>query len=291
MPKKLWLPALALLAGALSCKAPKGDGDVRGDYAITYDDSLTITVDIDGVVQTKTAKMGDVLDFGTYQGQPLTLDLAQFCARTDVACPSKVFWSKVGVDEVDPDAAAYLHTIQVVDDQTPSLPLGQLAPSLGGVSYHPNQGEDDFVVGLGASAGSAGDCAALSVSLATGRFSHAGESVSTQTVGRDDQGRSCDLATGGATCHPTQVTMVTAPDGAEVDGIKNGQITLGWLGACVFGKTFAVAAAVTISTGFSGTRTGDFDAPAYQSAPAPILDGGLDALPPAHDGGSNVDLD
>ena len=61
--------------------------DVRGNYALTYDDTVTLKLDVGGGTRTVTTQgYGGIADFGTVNGQPLTLNLAEFCARPEVAC-------------------------------------------------------------------------------------------------------------------------------------------------------------------------------------------------------------
>ena len=151
--------------------------DVRGNYTLTYDDALKLQLSIGGAVREATATgWGDVVDFGVYNGQPVKLNLAEFCARPEVKCPSEQFWPRISVDQPEllksPSAVQPLH---VIDDTTHTLPAGQKASSLGGLVNH--QDVDRFVVGLGVEGASQSACAALAVSFALGRFTRQGESV------------------------------------------------------------------------------------------------------------------
>ena len=279
--------ALAAVAVFVRCvPAPTSgqpsDWDVRGNYALSYDDQLHLKLDLAGAVREATASgYGKVVDFGTYQGQPLTLDLTAFCAKPEVVCPSESLWTKVAIDEQDVGKAVDLHVLQVVDDEKRDLPAGEKAPVLGGLVSHEQQ--DRFLVGLGASGGASGNCGALGISLAGGRFTHAGESLKTTTEFRTPSGKACDpdagvpdtgaalSGDGGALgdaaaapepCQAVDVSRYVYPAGAAVDGIRDGRVFVGWLGACAFGPVVA-AATLTIETGFTGQRTGDYDPPPF----------------------------
>ena len=53
-------------------------------------------------------------------------------------------------------------------------------------------------------------------------------------------------------------------------------VFVGWAGGCAFGPAL-VGATLTLQTGFTGTRTGDFDPPPYTPAEVVVPDGGFDA--------------
>jgi hypothetical protein len=256
---------LAAAVGFAGC-GPGGTPppEVRGNYALTHEDRLTLKLDVAGAVRERTATgYGEVVDFGTHDGQPVTLDLAAFCGREEVSCPSEVLWSKVAVDQPSlrsPRADAWV--LNVVDDTVHDLPAGQRAGVVAGLLNR----EDRFVLGLGARGEGQGHCAVLAVSLAGGRFSRAGERVETVTEWRDGEGRTCaapgedeEPAEG---CTARERTRVVAPAGARVDGIKEGRVATAYLGGCAFGPLL-VGATLTIESAFTGTRTGDFDPPPF----------------------------
>lgn len=286
------LGTLGLLASA--CGPAVGTGgsraewDVRGNYALTYDDALTLKLDLGGAVREVTAQgYGGVADFGTYQGQPLRLDLSEFCARPEVLCPSESLWSQVSIDQQDVDKRQTLYILSAIDNTTHTLPTGVRAEARGGLVDHSQQ--DTFVLGLGAASGGGQSCGALAVSLAGGRFHRAGEQRETRTVYRDERGAPCTLPDGGPagdggtdggthTCLPHEESLLVIPPGAAVDGITEGKVALGWLGACAFGP-FIAGATLTLETGFTGQRTHDFEPPPYTPPP----DAGT---PDAGDGGA-----
>lgn len=264
--------AATLLLGACTDKNPASD--VRGNYALVWDNLLELTLKIGGAVYraTATSETSTVTFNGASAGgQPVRLDLNAFCSQTEVLCPSETLWAKVAIDQ--PNLAAQVpnsHVINVVDDTLHELPAGQQAEVRSGLV---NQ-RDEFglVLGAGARGGGqqgVGGCALLALSTAGGRFSHQGETIE-QPAPVEDGGIALD---GRVT-----VPVVSWPAGAPVDGIKDGKLRLGFLGGCAFGPIL-VGATLEIVTGFSGTRTGAFDPPPFtplapEDVPPGIVDGG-----------------
>lgn len=276
----------------LSCAVACGGGDpverdVTGNYAIRYDDQLRLQLNVGGAIREVTANgYGGIADFGVINGSQVTLDLTEFCARPEVQCPSEVFWTKVAVDQPDLERGYDLQTLVVIDDRQHQLDAGVRAAAVAGLVDHVNN--DRFILGLGAGAGVAGNCAALGISLAGGRFSRVGEHEVTSLEPRTEKGRPCSLdagvsadagtllADGGVDCSLVEVTKIVAPAGAAVNGVKDGKVFVGWAGGCAFGPAL-VGATLTLETGFTGTRTGDFDPPPYTPAEVVVPDGGFDA--------------
>lgn len=276
--------------------------DVRGNYALSYDDRLTLRLDVGGGVREVTQTgYGGVVDFGTVNGQPVTLDLAAFCARPDVQCPSEAFWAKVAVDQPNLEKNGLtLQTLHVVDDTVHALDAGVRAKALGGLVNH--EADDAFLLGLGADGAANSNCLLLGLSLAGGRFTRVGERQETVMQHRTPSGRPCTpadagvdggagdagAADGGAgdagapeACTLTAVKKRVVPPQAKVAGIADGRVVVGWFGGCAFGPVLA-GAVLSLETGFTGTRTGDFDPPPYTPAQVVLPDGGLD-------GGSTAD--
>ena len=284
--------------------------DVSGNYALTYDNQVRLRLNVAGAVREVTQTgYGGVVDFGMVNGNPTRLDLTAFCAKPEVQCPSEAFWSKVAVTQPDLRSSRLdLQKLVVVNDTERVLDAGVRAPSLSGLVDHNQQ--DKFILGLGLEAGANQACVALAVSLAGGRFSRVGERLETTMEPRTMAGRECSfdagvpdagasdggadggsdggvppgyLADGGVDCTLVPVTRLVVPPGAKVDGIKEGKVFLGWAGGCAFGPILA-GATLTLETGFTGTRTGNYDPPPF--TPAPIVlpdagteDGGVDAGP------------
>ncbi len=87
--------------------AAKGDGcasssqsdapDVRGEWDITYDDSLEVTIRIGGeVYNQQLGAAGGVINI-THDGQPLSFDLD--CERPEVVCPSEAWPESVEIEQ------------------------------------------------------------------------------------------------------------------------------------------------------------------------------------------------
>lgn len=206
--------------------------DVRGNYDLTWADDIKLRLDLGGAVRERTAQgWAGVIDFGTWNGEPVTLDLGAFCARPDVACPSEVYWHKIAIDQADLHKKQSVYGLTVWDRR--GAAAGGSGRKLGGLLDHAKA--DAFLVGLGAQAGSAGagsaGCAALALSVAEGRFTRAADPAP------------------------------KAGEAAEVAGIADGRVKFGWLGGCAFGPLL-VAATLTAETSYTGTRVGDFDLPA-----------------------------
>jgi hypothetical protein len=261
---------LALCASILACVGPEGNGvppgevapwDVRGNYALEYDNKLTITLNVGGVERRATANGPDeIVDLGTYMGEPLKLDLGEYCGREEVVCPSEALWDKVSISQQDVDKRFDAHIINVIDNTDRDLPPGQRAGVVGGFVNHKDL--DRFTLGIDGQSASEGDCGALAISLAAGRFQREGERTEEVTYYKDAEGKECDpqAMTEGCEEH-TRDQLIIPPDGA-ITGITDGKVGIGWLGACAFGPVVA-GATLTIETGFVGTRTGDFDPPEF----------------------------
>lgn len=283
------------------------DWDVRGNYALTWDDRLKLTLNVGGAVREATAQgYGEVVDFGTWEGQPLRLDLKAFCDRPDVHCPSEAFWTKVAIDQQDVTRKQDLHVINVIDDTEHTPPAGRRAEVRGGLVDHAQKGQ--FLIGLGGESGGNENCGALAISLAGGRFSRAGERLEDVTAWQAPSGKPCDPDAGtpdaghgdpdagtaepdAGTSMPTETTCtekrwkrLVYPDGARVDGIRDGKVALGWFGACAFGPVVA-GATLTLETGFEAVRTGDFDPPPFTPEPATLPEEVPDAGSGADAGG------
>lgn len=289
MRKSLALAGVLLSCGGVGDPAVR---DVTGNYDLAYDDQLRLQLNVGGAIREVTVNgYGNVADFGTVNGEPVTLDLTEFCARPEVLCPSERLWSKVAVDQPDRASGRAVQTLVVIDDRQRDLDAGVRASSVAGlIDLEQN---DRFILGLGASGGASGNCAALAISLAGGRFSRRGERLETAMEPRTEKGERCSLDAGvevdggetdagallpdgGVDCAPVAVTKLVVPAGAPVEGIKDGKVFVGWAGGCAFGPAL-VGATLTLETGFTGTRTGDFDPPPYTPAEVVVPDGGFDA--------------
>ena len=259
---------IALGVSALACVGADASEqeiarwDVRGNYALEAEDTITVTLTIGGVERRAVANGYDELvDLGTHMGEPLVLDLSEHCGKPEVTCPNELLWESVAIDVRDVNKRFDSHILNVVNNTVTELPAGQSAQVLSGLVDHKNK--DRFVLGLGSDSASQGDCGALAISLASGRFEREGETLEEIIDHVDDAGAPCtpseDLET---TCMERRREQLVSPDGAPVVGIAEGKIGVGWLGACAFGPVL-VGATLTIEATYSGRRTGDFDPPTF----------------------------
>lgn len=292
MRTRLWLSSLVLVAcgGRGGGGGPDDERDVRGNYALTYDDQVVLKLNLGGAVREVTLKgYGGIADFGVVNGQPATLDLTAFCAKPEVKCPSESFWAKVAIDQPNLKANnAPLQVLQVINDTEHVLDAGVRAASLGGLVDFAQ--DDKFLLGLGAGGAANPICVALALSLAGGRFTREGETFVMKTYFRTPTGQACTPGDGGVdagaaasdggmdggvvACNPVQVKERVLPPGAKVDGIADGKVFIGWAGGCGFGP-FLAGATLTMETGFTGKRTGAFDPPPFTPAPVVLPDGGI----------------
>lgn len=300
LAKRLWVSLVLVSCGGGGGPRPGefDPRDVSGNYALTYDDRLTLRLDVGGAVREVTQQgYGGIVDFGTINGNPVTLNLTEFCAKPEVQCPSEAFWAKVAVTQPNLSANRFpLQQLTVVDDTVHTLDAGQRAKSLSGLVDANN--DDRFLLGLGAQGGASQNCAAIAVSLAGGRFTRFGERFETTTEGRTNRGNQpCPLdggfdggavvdagflpdggaADGGSpqVCEPKMITRRIVPPDAGVEGIAEGKVFLGWAGGCAFGPVL-LGATLTLETGYTGRRTGAYDPPPFTPAPVVLPDGGVD---------------
>ncbi len=199
----------------------------------------------------------------------MTLDLGAFCAREEVQCPSETLWSAVSVDQPNIDARVpNTHVVNFINNTERDLPAGVRADVVSGLVDE----RDRFGLILGLGHEDNGDnCGLLAVSTAGGRFSHQGERIEEVPVETPDAGE----ADGGeAVIEGAPRTIVVWDDGAPVDGIKEGKVKLGFLGACAFGPAL-IAATLELETGFTGVRTGAFDPPPFTPLDPEDVEDGL----------------
>jgi hypothetical protein len=258
--KRYLIAVLAL--GALylvACKDANPASDVTGNYDLTWDNVLDLKLKVGGAVYQETAtSAGQTVTFNgaSAGGQPVSLDLNEFCTRTEVQCPSETLWTKISVDQPKMDSnVSNSHVLNVINDTVHELPAGQHAEVRAGWVDQ----NDGFLLALGAGGTGGGQqgvggCALLALSIAGGRFSHEGETVEEPPA----------LDAGEVTAEAgVPVAKVTWDEGAPVDGIKEGQMAVGYLGGCAFGPIL-VGASLEIRTGFTAVRTGDFDPPPFE---------------------------
>ena len=148
--------------------------DVRGNYAVTHNDQITVTVNIGGAKQTYEGVSGGVIDLGDAQ-----LDLSKACALEGVHCPSEAFWKEVAIDQPFFDAEGkkrnpWLLRIVNLD---PTRKEAYMMERGGLVNQH-----GDFTIGLGLGVAGAGTCGLLAASIATGTFALDADNVATGDI-------------------------------------------------------------------------------------------------------------
>ncbi len=282
-PSPLRAPALVILVAAAAaspaCRDTNPASDVRGNYDLAFDDRITIKLDIAGAKQEVEGSESGTATF-QINGEPVTLDLAAFCAKDEVKCPSEVLWTQVSVDQPNIAAAnPNTHVLNVIDNRVHEPPPGVAAEVIGGLV-----GADDrFTLLVGGQTRGNGDCGLLALSVAEGRFSHQGETVVDEPANPAfiDGGTALDGGTldGGTALDAGFVSRLVIPPGAPVDGIKDGRLRVGFLGVCAFGPA-VLGATLELSTGFAGTRIGAFDPPPFTPVdPETVPEGIVDAGP------------
>jgi len=133
--------------------------DIRGNYAITHDDAITVTVDIGGVKETYDGLQGGVIDLGE-----ATIDLAAVCKYDHVHCPSEAFWKSVAIDQplFDPLKKPYNPWLVRVVNVDPTKAEAYMMERGGLVNQH-----GDLTIGLGLGAVAGPGCALIGASIAT----------------------------------------------------------------------------------------------------------------------------
>ncbi len=224
-------------AGDKGDALPNAAQDVRGVYDLTWSDTFTIRLDLGGAVQEVTASGDEIVTFNAPDGSPLTLDLGAWCADPAVTCPSEAWPLRLAIDQQDPDVSSNLHALRAWDATTPgAIVEGWVDHSTGG-----------FLFGLDGDSASDSSCAALAISLAGGTFYYPA-AAGTDTADTGDTG-----------WDPAEAFAdgVAAAEGSPT-GVMDGQVALGWLGACAW-SGLAVVATLSIETDYIAVRAGDLE--------------------------------
>jgi len=245
----LVLPCLPLMMGAAGdgCAADSTSPapDVRGTWAITYDDTIGVEVTIDGATYDAQLGAGGGQFTITHDGTPYTFDLD--CSRPDVVCPSAAWPNQVVVDQRDS-----MHQHQMVV----SLPQAQCQGSLvepapgscGDGTSNPNC---DLVCD--------GDID-VSTQQAFGVIGEDGDSFRLYLGGGIvTNGVNCAML--GYSVADADLTTTKTSSSWEASAMTSGVVTIGYSGACLFvgsadGNTAALLAAAELkfTTGFTGTK-------------------------------------
>jgi len=244
----LSLPALPFMMGA------QGDGcaagstspapDVRGTWAIDYDNTIGVEVKIGGATYTQELGPGGGVFTITHQGHPYQFNLD--CSRPDVVCPGEAWPNQVVIEQRD-----VMHQHQmVVDLPTAQCDRDLTQPAPGTCGAGTNNPNCDLICGGNIT---------LHTNPAFGVIGEAGDSfrlflgggVVTNGINCAMLGYSvadADLKTTGKSSNMWEATDMTA-----------GLVTIGYAGACLFAGPTSdmgalVGAELKFTTGFTGHK-------------------------------------
>ena len=245
------LPALPFMMGA------QGDGcaagsrsaapDVRGTWAIDYDNLIDVEVKIGGAVYTHELGPAGGSFTITHQGRPYAFNLD--CARTDVVCPGEAWPNQVVIEQRD-----VMHQHQMVVDLPTAQCDGALTqPAPGTCGSGTSNPNCDLICGGNV---------ALHTNPAFGVIGEAGESFRLYLGGGIvTNGINCAML-GYSLADADLVTTGKASGDWEATEMERGLVTIGYAGGCLFagpapdGTTRALLAGAELkfTTGFTGTK-------------------------------------
>ncbi|HEU0031679.1 MAG TPA: hypothetical protein VFQ53_13660 [Kofleriaceae bacterium] len=246
----LALPALPFVMGA------QGDGcaaastspapDVRGTWAVDYDDTIGVEVKIGGAVYTAELGAAGGSVTITHAGTPYTFDLD--CARADIVCPSEAWPSRVVIEQRDVD-----HQHQMIVNLPAAECAGALTkPAPGSCGAGTSNPNCDLVCD--------GDVT-VQTAEAFGVIGERGDTFRLFLGG--------GIVTNGINCamlgySVADADLVTTGDAGadwEATQMQAGLVTIGYGGACLFAGTIdgqnealLVGAEVKFTTGFTGAK-------------------------------------
>ncbi len=244
----LALPALPLMMGAQGDGCAAGSSspapDVRGTWAIAYDDMIGVEVKIGGA--TYSAELGAQGGSFTinHAGKPYTFDLD--CARADVVCPSEAWPTKVVVEQRDIN-----HQHQMIVNLPSAQCEGALTqPTPGSCGAGTSNPNCDLICGSSIT---------IRTAQAFGVIGETGDSFRLYLGG--------GVVTNGVNCAMLGYSVADADLGTTGSGgddweatqMKAGLVTVGYAGACLFaGQTSEMAvlvgAELKFTTGFTGAK-------------------------------------
>jgi len=241
-----------MLAGA------QGDGcaagskspapDVRGTWAIAYDNSIGIEVKIGGAVYNAELGAGGGQFTINHNGTPYTFDLD--CSRPDIVCPGEAWPNQVIVEQRD---VMYQHQM-VVDLPSAQCDGALTQPAPGTCGAGTSNPNCDLICGGNVT---------VSTAEAFGVIGEAGDSFRLYLgAGIVTNGINCAML-GYSVADANLATTGSASGGNwEATAMNAGLVTIGYAGGCLFvgpapdGQTQALLAAAEIkfTTGFTGTK-------------------------------------
>ncbi len=250
--KSLLLPVsmlpLAMGAQGDGCAANSTSAapDVRGTWAIDYDDMIGVEVKIGGAVYN--AELGAAGGSVTinHQGKPYTFNLD--CGRPDIVCPSEAWPTKVVVEQRD-----IQHQHQMIVNLPAATCMGTLTkPAPGTCGAGTSNPNCDLVCDGGVT---------VSTRETFGVIGEAGNSFRLYLgAGVVTNGINCALL-GYSLADADLTTAGTKGEDWEATDMTGGLVTIGYAGACLFAGTMdgatqaaLVGAEVKFTTGFTGVK-------------------------------------
>ncbi len=245
------LASLALLPFAMGAQ---GDGcaagsksaapDVRGTWAITYDDKIGVEVTIGGAVyDAELGAAGGAFTIN-HMGTPYAFDLD--CSRPDIVCPGEAWPNQVIVEQRDVN----LQHQMVVDLPSAQCDAALTQPAPGSCGTGTNNPNCDLVCG--------GDVT-VKTSEAFGVIGEAGDSFRLYLGG--------GVVTNGINCAMLGYSVADADlttnmtSGWEATAMTAGLVTIGYAGGCLFAgdvtgdnQALLAGAEIKFTTGFTGTK-------------------------------------
>lgn len=223
--------------------------DVAGEWAVTYDDTLDVRINIGGAVyEAQLGAQGGVIEID-HDGQPLTFDLD--CARPEVLCPSEAWPDSVSIEQRN---EAFEHRMIV------TLPTQECAGQLvdpDPAECGPNTNNENCEQ----------VCDGEITVSGVERFGVIGETGDTFRLYLG-----AGMATNGINCALLAASVADADlvnEGSAEAGdwraisMANGLVTVGYAGGCLWAgdpnmdgqlEALVLGASVTFTTGFTGAR-------------------------------------
>ncbi len=246
----LAVPTLPLVMGAQGDGCAAGSSspapDVRGTWAITYDNQIGVEVKLGGA--TYTAELGPQGGAFTidHQGTPYTFDLD--CTRPEIVCPGEAWPDQVVIEQRNVQKQH-----QMVVDLPSAQCTGALAqPDPGTCGTGTTNPNCDLVCD---------DAITVETHQAFGVIGETGDSFRLYLGG--------GVVTNGINCamlgySVADATLDSTGQGTEswdATAMSAGLVTIGYSGACLFAGTMTganqallVGAEVKFTTGFTGTK-------------------------------------
>ncbi len=222
---------------------PNPGQDMSGLYDINFAEQLVFKLDLGQGIRAAVMPAAEGwAEFGNWEGEPLLLDVAEFCGRAEIHCPFAVFPEAVAVEQVDKDIVLGAHGI-IIHDQASDTAGERLWR---GIVDHNNYDRfripSDQLLPL-----EFGPCVAFEESQLKGRFEREFETLSGVTV--------------------------TWEEGEPVSGIAEGIVSIGWPARCAFGEGVPENATLWLDVAFTGQRRGAFAPGESEESSEELADG------------------